>query len=150
MRLYISPEWCGQIRWQCFHTGNKTTPCSSGGLPCIVGANSFALRCGGLLNDLSAATGRVRRARRTVFDPRDRSTHDGPRQGGCAGDPAQRIRESGNEKLADEVAYLCGASGGYVPEREEYEDQLSKSKLAKDLHRWFDRQQKSKLKQGVR
>jgi hypothetical protein len=64
---------------------------------------------------------------------------------------SERIRhETGNEKLADTASQLAGESHQYVPEREEYEERLSKSKLAKDLHRWFDGQQKSKLKRRVR
>jgi hypothetical protein len=60
---------------------------------------------------------------------------------------SERIRhETGNERLAAMVGQLASESHQYVPEREEYEERLSKSKLAKDLHRWFDKQQESKLK----
>jgi hypothetical protein len=62
---------------------------------------------------------------------------------------AERIRcDTGNEKLADALLSLASASHEYVPEREEAEERLSKSKLAKDLHRWFDKQQKSRLKRS--
>jgi hypothetical protein len=64
---------------------------------------------------------------------------------------AERIRsDTGNRELADATLSLANASHGYIPEREEDEERLASSKLAMDLHGWFDKQQGSRNKPPAR
>jgi hypothetical protein len=64
---------------------------------------------------------------------------------------AERIRsDTGNQELADATLSLASAAHGYIPECEENEERLATSKLARDLHVWFDKQQGSRNKPPAR
>jgi hypothetical protein len=52
-----------------------------------------------------------------------------------------RAGEIKRGELADTLLSLASSSHEYVPETENAEKRLATSRLNKNLHRWFDRQQ---------